>query len=100
MMPIDSPMVAAFKEEVERQRRVQSPCNVIRLSTAAAQPPVQPARRGRFPKGVVPIWKGRALRNDREVRRKQIERRHGLIEGCLMSAAAYRAEIAELEARQ
>lgn len=35
---------------------------VAHLPTAAAAPVVQPRRRGRFPNGVVPLWRARVRR--------------------------------------
>lgn len=73
---------------------------VIALPTAAAVAPVQPARRGRYPRNVTHIRCGQELRNAHSTREKLIAAKQtalrcfeGHINTCL-------AEIAELQARQ
>ena len=73
---------------------------VVSLPTAAAVAPVQPARRGRYPRNVTHIRCGQELRNAHSTREKLIAAKQtalrcfeGHINTCL-------AEIAELQARQ
>jgi uncharacterized protein YaiE (UPF0345 family) len=47
-----------------------TPATIHQLPTAAAVPVVNKPGRGRYPRGVTPIWQGRVLRTRREERDK------------------------------
>lgn len=47
---------------------------VVTLPTAGAAQVVQPARRGRFPSKVVPIRRGREVRQQREDRAREVRK--------------------------
>lgn len=75
--------------------------NVVALPSASLAPIANPQRRGRYPKIVTPLWRGKVLRRNREHheerRAREIERLHGQIEGCAAVTHACHLELARLQ---
>lgn len=52
---------------------------IIPLPTAASLPVANPKRRGRFPRGVTPIWEANSIRRRREDRQRLERLRHAAL---------------------
>lgn len=75
------------------------PSSVATLPTAAAEPIVQPQRRGRYPRNVIPLWRGRVIQERAQQRQRELDQATQTRAEVAMVMQQWDRHIAELQAR-